>query len=574
MVLHRSSDGGVTWSGGIRVNQDAVNNGKVQFFPAVCVDSDGGVDVVYYDNRDFASVGDSCSVYISRSLDGGSTWGDVKIADHNFKPKQMSPFGGGYMGDYIGITQTVGKVVAVWMDDKAAPVGSNKPSCWAGALDISKATICQDFSSATFPPSDFYLEYTGTLYWSRQTPSAYASGTGSAEFNSWSASSGVTQSLVTDKFLPVSAGTYLTFDEAYAPWSSNIDSLIIEVSNNGGTTYTNLVRLWGGPAGGPLVSTSTGFLELTAPTGGQWRPKSYALPAGTDKIRFKAVSGFGNNIWVDNICLKSLAAPVSNLLCAMPDGHYIPSPPSVVVDTIRTYLHRTDFPNVIVDSAISVNFSYGCFNHTFSNALSGSYYLVFKHRNTIETWTTTGLLNYVRGPSFSYDLINYNTLVYGGNQKYVNPYYAMYSGDINVDNIIDGSDLGAVDNGAFSSLSGYVMEDMNGDNFVDATDVSIVDNNVGAERMAPPGAEPLINPSEIDNNREFKTAADRQKYEQTKMQVEELNAQNKKIADEKMKEKDLLNEKYNFKNRKPATGKEMIPEAGTANDKPHILGSH
>ena len=56
VVLHRSSDGGTTWSGGIRVNQDAVSNGKVQFFPAVCVDSDGRVDVGYYDNRTFPSL--------------------------------------------------------------------------------------------------------------------------------------------------------------------------------------------------------------------------------------------------------------------------------------------------------------------------------------------------------------------------------------------------------------------------------------------------------------------------------------------------------------------------------------
>ena len=35
VVLHRSTDGGATWSAGIRVNQDALNNGKVQFFPAI-----------------------------------------------------------------------------------------------------------------------------------------------------------------------------------------------------------------------------------------------------------------------------------------------------------------------------------------------------------------------------------------------------------------------------------------------------------------------------------------------------------------------------------------------------------
>ncbi|MEO7356986.1 MAG: sialidase family protein, partial [Ignavibacteria bacterium] len=234
VVFHRSINGGATWSGGIRVNQDALNNGKVQFFPAICVDADGGIDVVYYDNRQFPSVGDSCGVYISRSLDGGITWADVKISDHNFKPKQMSPFGGGYMGDYIGITASVGKVVALWMDDKANTVAI--ANAWAGALDITTVlpTICQDFSGAAFPPPDFTLEFTGTQEWTRETPSAYAAGSGSAKFDYWNAAAGVTQSLVTQTFAATAANTYLTYDRAYSPFFSNTDSLIIETSVNGG----------------------------------------------------------------------------------------------------------------------------------------------------------------------------------------------------------------------------------------------------------------------------------------------------------------------------------------------------
>ena len=82
IVLHRSSDGGTTWSSGIRVNQDALNNGKVQFFPAVCVDGSGGVNVIYYDNRNYPSVADSCETYVSRSIDGGLTWTDIKAVSY------------------------------------------------------------------------------------------------------------------------------------------------------------------------------------------------------------------------------------------------------------------------------------------------------------------------------------------------------------------------------------------------------------------------------------------------------------------------------------------------------------
>lgn len=131
VVLHRSIDGGVTWGAGVRVNQDALNNGKVQFFPCVSVDEAGGVNVAYYDNRAFPSVGDSCSVYISRSLDGGVTFTDLEVADHHFRPKPTPGLGGGYMGDYIGIASGAGKVWAFWMDDKTP--GTNFQA-WAGYI--------------------------------------------------------------------------------------------------------------------------------------------------------------------------------------------------------------------------------------------------------------------------------------------------------------------------------------------------------------------------------------------------------------------------------------------------------
>jgi len=133
IILRKSSDGGATWSPGIRVNQDPLNNAKVQFFPCVKVDEAGGVNVVYYDNRDFPSVNDSCTVYLSRSLDGGATWADTKIADHNFKPKNLP--GVNTMGDYIGITAGNGKVYAAWMDDKTGSA-STLFQTWVGSVTI------------------------------------------------------------------------------------------------------------------------------------------------------------------------------------------------------------------------------------------------------------------------------------------------------------------------------------------------------------------------------------------------------------------------------------------------------
>ncbi|MFI5211695.1 MAG: T9SS type A sorting domain-containing protein, partial [Ignavibacteria bacterium] len=117
VVLHRSTDGGTTWSPGIRVNQDPLSNGKVQFFPAIRVDEAGNVNICYYDNRNYPSVGDSCETYLSQSSDGGTTWTDVLVSDHRWKVKGEAGLGN-YGGDYIGISSGNGKVWPFWFDDK------------------------------------------------------------------------------------------------------------------------------------------------------------------------------------------------------------------------------------------------------------------------------------------------------------------------------------------------------------------------------------------------------------------------------------------------------------------------
>ncbi|MDZ4712790.1 MAG: T9SS type A sorting domain-containing protein [bacterium] len=117
VLLYSSSNGGANWSSGVRVNQDPINNGKLQWFPVVRVDEAGGVNVVYYDDRNTAS--DSSEIYLSRSLDGGVTWTDALVSDHRFKPKPitLSGIAGGYQGDYIGLTSGNSRLWPLWMDD-------------------------------------------------------------------------------------------------------------------------------------------------------------------------------------------------------------------------------------------------------------------------------------------------------------------------------------------------------------------------------------------------------------------------------------------------------------------------
>ncbi|MBK6876839.1 MAG: hypothetical protein IPG99_10420 [Ignavibacteria bacterium] len=385
------------------------------------------------------------------------------------------------------------------------------------------STPCEDFTDTKFPPASMFQEYSGTNYWSRNNVSAYGSGTGSAKFDFYNATVGNVQSLVTNNFAAVGTGTYLTFDEAYAPYDGSTfgpDTLQVETSLDFGATWTTLQTLIGNFAGtGELNSAPPTTIAFT-PVASQWRPKIYLLPTGTNKVRMKAKSGFGNNLYLDNICVQSLATPTQSNIPVIPEAMFNPvSPFHTRNDTVRIYLARTDFPNIRVDSFktnIQIN---AAVLGTFGLALSGNYYLIANHRNSLLTWSKVGGQSYTRGSSLSFNFIVGSGQAYNNNQKLVYPlnnWYGMYQGDVNRDKIIDGTDVGLIDNDASNFVTGYVVTDLNGDNFVDGTDFLVADNNASDFIIAaePPGAEPLIAANrESDAPQVFETEQHRMKYE-------------------------------------------------------------
>jgi N-acetylneuraminic acid mutarotase len=185
-----------------------------------------------------------------------------------------------------------------------------------------------DFEATTFPPAGWTSEYTGTtLYWSRSTAaSGYGAGTASALFNFYNATGGTTQSLVSPTFDAAVAGDSVKFDHAYASYSGENDQLQIEYSTDGGTNWPVLILLDGG-ASGPLATASTTTSSFT-PTAAQWATKSYALPVGTNMLKFKAISAYGNNLYVDNI--KIGTAPSNDVGIASVDMPASTLPGSII----------------------------------------------------------------------------------------------------------------------------------------------------------------------------------------------------------------------------------------------------
>lgn len=160
--------------------------------------------------------------------------------------------------------------------------------------------LAEDFENVTWPPTGWTIDFTGTVYWLRATnASGYGVGTASAEFNFYSATTNTTQSLISSTF-PVSvAGDSLKFDHAYATYQTENDQLQIEYSTDGGTNWTVLILLNGGVAG-ELVTAPAQSTQFV-PTAAQWATKTFALPVGTNKLKFKAISAYGNNLYIDNI---------------------------------------------------------------------------------------------------------------------------------------------------------------------------------------------------------------------------------------------------------------------------------
>ena len=107
-------------------------------------------------------------------------------------------------------------------------------------------------------------------------------------------------SLNTPTFTANPVGAVLTFNYAYAAYSSaEIDKLEILASTDGGATYSSLEIMNGGPSG-PLNTGGTTTSPFV-PTAAQWALKTINLPANTNRVSFKGISEYGNNLYLDNV---------------------------------------------------------------------------------------------------------------------------------------------------------------------------------------------------------------------------------------------------------------------------------
>ena len=110
-------------------------------------------------------------------------------------------------------------------------------------------------------------------------------------------------------------------------------------------------------------------------------------------------------------------------------------------------------------------------------ATTGDYYIVVKHRSAIQTWSA---LPVTVGPTaVSYNFTTAANQAFGDNQVEVSTgVWALYSGDIIIDENIDLLDLGTLELDISNFSYGYVPTDLNGDGNVDLLDSPVVEANI------------------------------------------------------------------------------------------------
>jgi chitodextrinase len=146
------------------------------------------------------------------------------------------------------------------------------------------------------------------------------------------------------------------------------------------------------------------------------------------------------------------------------------------VDDITLELRNDTAPYGLVATTTAVLQTNGFATGIFNSALSGSYYLVVKHRSALQTWSASPIT--VSASTPTYDFTDAGTKAYGSNQVLVEPgVWAFFSGDINQDGNIDTIDYPFLEADSNIFASGNYVTDLNGDGNVDTIDYPVLELN-------------------------------------------------------------------------------------------------
>lgn len=158
------------------------------------------------------------------------------------------------------------------------------------------------------------------------------------------------------------------------------------------------------------------------------------------------------------------------------NGETGPYFPGNIADMFSIKLAQELFPYTVVFEMDSLFLDQdGNCQIGLTDAINENYFIIIRHRNSIETWTAEPI-------PFSESISEYDFTIsadkaFGSNLKNLEGTCGIFGGDVNQDGFVDTGDMTPVDNDGAAFANGYLTSDVNGDGIVDTGDMSIIDNN-------------------------------------------------------------------------------------------------
>jgi hypothetical protein len=253
----------------INTNADALTNASIAYT------FDGGAEQTY-DWTGNIGAGEIGKISLP-SLTGAT-------GPHTYNAKVTSTNNGPYLGQIIFdqdyVTNILDQIVAV--------------------------PLTEGFQTTTFPPANWGMVNAPSNGWTASAPGGFGTSNRSLKADFFNLPARRIDMYLPQMTLPSDATltNNLKYDYAYTYYNATfVDSLNIAISSDCGATWTDLYNKWGtGLATAPAKTTAF------TPTTAQWKSNTIDLTAFAGQtviIRFEGRSGYGNNLFIDNINIAS-----------------------------------------------------------------------------------------------------------------------------------------------------------------------------------------------------------------------------------------------------------------------------
>lgn len=395
------------------------------------------------------------ATFIYRTINGGVTWTQVFTQAGGFIDgiQMISATEGYAMGDPVGGKWTILKTTdggATWARMATEPVQVGTEAGWNNSFLIKGTHI-------------WFGTNNTRVYHSTDLGLTWSSGTTTGTLNTY-------------------AVHYNSLNDGLA--GGGVAATPLVKTNDGGTTYSQTATYPG----------TTGNLDGLEGNGLDWwairtsatiyrsQDQGATWPAGLQYVQTGAV--FQDIDLTGSGCVSGWAVGNAGVIARM-SAASTPSALTLTInfeacastDTINVELRSSTSPYSIVDTKKGIGGLSTAQPFVFSNASNGTpYYIVVKHRNSIETWSKSGGEAFAAG-ALSYDFTTTLSQAYLSNQVLVGSEASIYTGDVDQNGIVDLTDIITVFNAASFFVTGYVVTDLNCDNAVTLTDVLYAYNN-------------------------------------------------------------------------------------------------